>query len=67
MAVFTQVMDILQKGIGAFGIFWIIWGIIVLAGGIKDKTAPEIKQGAGQIIGGAMITLAAVLISQIKL
>ena len=41
MEAFNQVLDITQKGILAFGIFWIVWGLIVLATGLKDKTAPD--------------------------
>ena len=67
MNFFTTVMGLVSKGVGAFGSFWIVWGVIVLAGGIKDKTAPEIKQGIGQIVGGAMIVAAAVYVTQITL
>ncbi len=62
MEAFNQVLDITQKGILAFGVFWIVWGLIVLATGLKDKTAPDIKQGIGQIVGGAMVVTAAGLI-----
>lgn len=67
MGFFTQAMEIASKGVIAFGGFWIVWGLIVLGGGIKDKTAPEIKQGIGQIVGGAMVCLAGALILQITL
>lgn len=67
MTFFTQAMSIASKGVLAFGAFWIVWGIIVLGSGIKDKTAPDIKQGIGQIVGGAMVCLAGALITQISL
>lgn len=67
MDFFTTVMNLASRGVIAFGGFWVVWGIIVLAGGIKDKTAPEIKQGIGQIVGGAMIVIAGAYITQIKL
>ena len=59
MEMFNQVILLLQRGLQAFGTIWILWGIVVLAGGIKDKTAPDIKQGIGQIVGGVMIVVAA--------
>lgn len=64
---FEQAMGILQKGLIAWGTIWVIWGIITLAGGMKDKTAPEIKQGLGTMVGGAMVLLAAALVSQVTL
>lgn len=67
MDMFNNVLQIVQKGVAAFGVFWIVWGLIVLGSGIKDKTAPDIKQGIGQIVGGAMIVSAALLIGQITM
>lgn len=67
MDLFNQVLSIASKGVIAFGGFWLVWGLIVLASGIKDKTAPDIKQGIGQIVGGAMIIVAGALITTITL
>lgn len=67
MGTFTKVLQIAQKGVIGFGTFWIIWGLVVLGSGLKDKTAPDIKQGIGQIIGGAIIVLAGALITTIKI
>lgn len=67
MDLFNQVLSLASKGVIAFGGFWLVWGLIVLGSGIKDKTAPDIKQGIGQIVGGAMIILAGALITQITL
>ena len=45
MDTFNQVLELVQKGVTAFGVFWIVWGLVVLGTGLKDKTAPDIKQG----------------------
>lgn len=67
MGMFDKVLQIAQKGVIGFGMFWIVWGLVVLGSGLKDKTAPDIKQGIGQICGGAVICLAGALISQISI
>ena len=67
MDTFNQVLSIAQKGVIAFGTFWVVWGLVVLGSGLKDKTAPDIKQGIGQMCGGAVIMLAGALISNIHL
>ena len=38
---------------------WLVWGVIVLAGGLKDHNGPQIQTGVWQIIGGALIMTAA--------
>ena len=65
MDTFNQVLELVQKGVTAFGVFWIVWGLVVLGTGLKDKTAPDIKQGIGQICGGALVVLAGNLTSNI--
>lgn len=67
MELFNQVLSLASKGVIAFGGFWLVWGLIVLGSGIKDKTAPDIKQGIGQIVGGAIVILGGALITQISL
>lgn len=67
MSFFNSMLQITQKGLVALGGFYVIWGLVVLAGGFKDKTAPEVKQGMGQMIAGAMILLAAAFVTQISL
>ena len=65
MDTFNQVLELVQKGVTDFGVFWIVWGLVVLGTGLKDKTAPDIKQWIGQICGGALVVLAGNLISNI--
>lgn len=41
------------------GAFWAVWGVIVLAGGLKDKNGPALQSGIWQLVGGALIMVAA--------
>lgn len=43
------------------GAFWAVWGVIVLAGGLKDKNGPALQSGIWQIVGGALIIVAAAM------
>ena len=47
------------------GGLWLVWGVIVLAGGLKDKNGPALQAGIWQIVGGGMIIAAAALFSNI--
>lgn len=67
METFNQVLDIIYRGVTALGVLAIVWGAVTLGGGLKDKTAPQIMQGIGEIVGGAIIILAAQLIPGITL
>lgn len=67
MDMFNNVLSLASRGVIAFGMFWLVWGLVVLGSGIKDKTAPDIKQGIGQMVGGALVTLAGALITQITI
>lgn len=66
MEIVTKVLQTISVVIGGYGAFRVAWGLIILGGGIKDQTAPDIKQGIGEIAGGAMIILAAAIIISIK-
>ena len=43
------------------GGLWLLWGVVVLAGGMKDKNGPEMQSGIWQIVGGALIVAAATM------
>lgn len=43
------------------GAFWAVWGVIVLAGALKDKNGPGLQSGIWQIVGGALILIAATM------
>ena len=41
------------------GGLWLVWGTIILAGALKDKNGPQLQNGIWQIVGGALIIVAA--------
>lgn len=43
------------------GGLWLIWGAIVVAGGLKDQNGPQTQSGIWQVVGGGIIIAAAVL------
>lgn len=40
---------------------WLVWGAVVLAGGLKDQNGPQTQSGIWQVVGGGLIIAAAVL------
>lgn len=65
-------MDLLNEALTLMTTFakiggggWLVWGVIVLAGGLKDKNGPALQSGLWQIVGGGMILAAAVMFSSI--
>ncbi len=59
MALLKQVITLVQQFATIGGGLWLVWGVIVLAGGLKDKNGPALQSGIWQIVGGAMIVSAA--------
>lgn len=51
----------------AGGGLWTVWGVITLAGGLRDHQGPQIQSGMWQAIGGGLIVSAAQLFSNISL
>ncbi len=47
------------------GALWTVWGIVVLAGALKDKNGPGLQGGVWQIVGGIMILVSAILFGQL--
>lgn len=66
-ATFKEGINLISKAVIAFGTIWIVWGLVTLGTGLKDKTGPEIKQGFGTLVGGALIVLAAALLGNVTL
>ncbi|MGO2520385.1 MAG: hypothetical protein ACTH8F_09700 [Microbacterium sp.] len=54
-----DVLDLFSMVAILGGGVWLIWGVIVLAGGLKDHNGPQIQTGVWQIVGGGMIMIAA--------
>ncbi|EIQ7064275.1 hypothetical protein LVO94_002217 [Enterococcus faecalis] len=67
MDLVQQVIDLITKFATIGGGLWLVWGAIVLAGGLKDKNGPQLQSGIWQVVGGAMIIAAALLFKSIAL
>ncbi|EIZ3214096.1 hypothetical protein MPC59_003039 [Listeria monocytogenes] len=67
MDLVKQVIDLISKFATIGGGLWLVWGAIVLAGGLKDKNGPQLQSGIWQVVGGAMIIAAALLFKSIAL
>lgn len=67
-------MDLLEKVLALISKFaiiggglWLVWGVVVLAGGLKDKNGPALQSGIWQIIGGGLIIAAAALFTSLAI
>jgi hypothetical protein len=60
-----EVLTLVKSVVTLGGGLWLIWGVIVLAGGLKDKNGPQLQSGIWQIAGGGMIIAAAALFSRL--
>ncbi len=49
------------------GGLWAVWGVITLAGGLKDQNGPATQSGVWQVVGGGLIIAAAALFSTLAL
>ncbi len=65
-------MEMLNTLLGLFVTFatiggglWAVWGVITLAGGLKDQNGPQTQSGVWQTVGGGLIIAAAQLFSQV--
>lgn len=67
MEIFSKAMNLVQLGIGAYGGFLVIRGMVTFGGGFSNHQSTEMRDGGAQILGGAIIVLAAALVSQIKI
>jgi len=66
MELMQDVMDLIANFVTIGGSLWIIWGTVLLAGALKDKSGPQLQQGIWQIVGGSMIVVAAILFRQVS-
>lgn len=60
-----DVLKLVQKFALIGGACWTLWGVIVLAGALKDKNGPGLQSGIWQIVGGGLIIAASVLFANI--
>lgn len=67
MEAFTKVLELFQVGVGAYGVWMLVQGLITAAGGISNHQSTEMRDGGAKVIGGAMIIAGAVIIGTIKI
>ncbi|MDN5585223.1 MAG: hypothetical protein L0G69_01520 [Brevibacterium sp.] len=48
------------------GGIWLVWGAIILAGGLRDQNGPQIQTGVWQVVGGGVIIAAAQIFNQVQ-
>lgn len=65
--VLTQALDLFSQFATVGVALWGIWGIIVLASGLKDQNGPQIQSGVWQLVGGGLIVAAALLFHSVTL
>ena len=65
MDLLQQVLALITKFAIIGGGLWLLWGAIVLAGGLKDKNGPSLQSGIWQVVGGGLIIAAAALFQNI--
>ena len=65
MDLLNQVLTLVTKFAIIGGGLWLVWGVVVLAGGLKDKNGPALQSGTWQIVGGGLIIAAAALFSSV--
>jgi len=65
MDLMNQVLSMVTKFTLIGGGLWLIWGAIVLAGGLKDKNGPAMQSGIWQIVGGGLIIAASALFTTV--
>lgn len=65
MDLLDQVLTMITRFATIGGGLWLVWGVVVLAGGLKDKNGPALQSGIWQIVGGGLIIAAAVLFNSI--
>jgi len=65
MDLLNQVLTLITRFATIGGGLWLVWGVVVLAGGLKDKNGPALQSGIWQIVGGGLIIAAALLFAQV--
>lgn len=65
MELMTQALELFTKFAVAGGGLWTVWGVVTLAGGLKDHNGPQTQSGMWQTVGGGLIVAAAALFSSI--
>ncbi len=61
----NEVLWLASQFTRAGGALWSAWGVIILAGAIKDKTGPALQSAIWQIVGGIMIIMTSYLFTYV--
>ncbi|CAG9071458.1 hypothetical protein [Bifidobacterium pseudocatenulatum] len=65
--VVTSALDLFSQFAIIGGGLWAVWGVVTLAGGLKDQNGPATQSGVWQVVGGGLIIAAAALFKTIAL
>ena len=57
--VVTQALQLFTQFAIIGGGLWAVWGVVTLAGGLKDQNGPVTQFGVWQVVGGLIIAAAA--------
>ena len=52
MDMMSQALTLFVKFATIGGGLWTVWGVITLAGGLRDHQGPQIQSGVWQAVGG---------------
>lgn len=55
----SSILSLLTQFVTIGGGLWALWGVITLAGALKDHNGPQQQAGVWQIVGGFLIMYAA--------
>lgn len=61
MDLLNTILGLISKFAIIGGSLWALWGVFVLAGGLKDKNGPSMQSGIWQIVGGGLMIAASAL------
>jgi hypothetical protein len=59
------ILDLFTQFVLIGGGLWLVWGLIVAAGGFNEQDGPTIKKGIWQIAGGGLILAGAALFKNV--
>lgn len=65
--VVTSALDLFSQFAIIGGGLWAVWGVVTLAGGLKDQNGPATQSGMWQVVSGGLIIAAAALFKTIAL
>lgn len=65
MEFLNQLMSILSRGLIFAGSLYIVWNGVQLGFSIKDHNGPEMKQALLGVAGGAVVVIAAAVLTQV--